>query len=55
MSPVVEDVDTLLPKETDCPVSVPVFKDTGLMNTVSIPIEVTVVPAPVTPDIVFRV
>ena len=55
MSPVVEDVDTLLPKETDCPVSVAVFKDTGLMNTVPIPIEVTVVPAPVTPGIVFRV
>ena len=31
------------------------FKDAGLMNTVPIPIEVTVVPAPVTPGIVFRV
>ena len=48
-------VDVLLPKETNCPESAPAFKDAGLMNTVPIPIEVTVVPAPVTPGIVFRV
>jgi hypothetical protein len=55
VSPVVEDVDTLLPKESSTLVREMLFKVAGLMNTVPTPIAVTVVPDPIIPVSTFRV